>query len=348
MRNNNPLAARAPGEVPDRVEGDGVLLATGSSIDDLVSASPSMREALELARLVAPRDTTVVLSGETGTGKSVLARYIHLRSHRRHLCLFDLNCAALSRDLVEAELFGHEKGAFTGAVADRLGILRAAHCSTLLLDEISEVPLSVQAKLLQALEQGVVRPVGSPYSVRIDVRFIAASNRDLEAEVARRRFRQDLYHRLNVLPIVLPPLRTRTEEIGPLAMRFLRSLCNVDDFHSISPDALEMLCGYSWPGNIRELRNVLERATVLFGGAKELLPCHLTALVDRKVPWHTDRGARVLPIRDLERMRIKAAIQACGGNLTSAARQLGISRATIYRKVKAFGTSAPQPADCVR
>jgi len=304
----------------------------------LISVSPSMRNALDKARLVAHRNTTVLITGETGTGKNVLARYIHRHSNRSHLPFFELNCAAISRDLVESELFGHEKGAFTGAISKQKGLIKAAHGSTLLLDEIGDMTPAVQAKLLHVLDQRLVRPVGSTISFTVDVRFLTATNRDLVHDGANGRFREDLYHRLSAFVIHLPPLRARTEEIAPLATHFLCTLGNGSGFRSIHADALEMLCAYAWPGNVRELHNVLEHASVVFADAEELLPEHLTALTERTSrldapPPETASRRSGQTLRELERTQISDALRASDGNIKMAARQLGISRATLYRRL---------------
>ncbi|WP_437524550.1 sigma 54-interacting transcriptional regulator [Sorangium sp. So ce726] len=268
------VVGRAPGgaaEEPDR----------GKPPADIVLLAPAMLALYEQAARAARSPISVLILGETGVGKEVLARTLHARSPRSSGPYLELNCAALPPSLLEGELFGHEKSAFTGASHARPGLLEAAHGGTLFLDEIGELPLAFQAKLLRVLEDRKVLRIGGRTPRRLDLRFVAATNRDLEAEIARGAFRQDLYFRLNGISLVVPPLRERIAEIGPLAGRFLEEACRQLDQRGtprISPEALAALEAYSWPGNVRELRNVIERAAVLCAGELVLpadLPPHL-------------------------------------------------------------------------
>ena len=290
----------------------------------LVAESTAMREALRLAEAVAPRTTTVLLLGETGTGKGILARHIHDASPRAEQPFVELNCAGLSRELTESELFGHEKGAFTGAAARKLGLFEAADGGTLFLDEIGEMDLAVQAKLLKVLEQQRYRRVGGVTEVAVDVRLIAATHRDLAQEVAAGRFRSDLFYRLNVFAIRLPPLRERRDEIATLARAFLHG--------AISDDAVEILEGYAWPGNVRELRNVMERAAILCPPGRPVEPEHLPPLEPAEA-----EGDQPETLRDAERKFLEGALKAHGGNILRTAQALGVSRGLLYRKMQKYG-----------
>jgi DNA-binding NtrC family response regulator len=302
----------------------------------LLAGTGPMADAVRLAETVASRDTTVLLIGETGTGKGLLARHIHKASERRRRPFIELNCAGLQRELTESELFGHEKGAFTGANERKLGLFEAAASGTLFLDEIGEMDSAVQAKLLKAIEDKTFRRIGGVAEIEVDVRLIAATHRDLEREVAEGRFRQDLYYRLSVFSIRLPPLREHPDDVAQLAAHFLAQYRQGSA--GISPEAEAQLAAYSWPGNVRELRNVVERACILAGEA-ELVPAHLPPL---KSPPAVPASAAATPLvetttmRDAERTQIERALGAQGGNIKAAAKALGISRATLYRKAKKY------------
>jgi len=239
-------------------------------LPELVGESEAMREVARLVRLVAPRSTTVLIEGETGTGKEVVAGALHRLSRRAAKPFGVLNCAAIPESLLEAELFGHTRGAFTGAVQSRTGRIEAANGGTLLLDEIGEMPLAMQAKMLRFLESGELQRVGENEMVRVDVRLIAATHQELEKRSAAGTFRLDLYHRLAVFPIEVPPLRDRTEDIAVLAEHFLERLGRESPRKRLGPGALERLRGHSWPGNVRELMHVLERAAILAGTSPEI------------------------------------------------------------------------------
>jgi DNA-binding NtrC family response regulator len=242
------------------------------SIRGMIGDSESMRRVYELTHMVSRRDTTVLVTGESGTGKDLVAQAIHLISPRQKQPLVVINCAAIPEPLLEAELFGYVKGSFTGAVQSRIGRIHAAHMGTLFLDEIGDMPLSLQSKILRFLEQGEVQRIGGNDNLRVDVRVVAATNADLQSLVKQHLFREDLYYRLAIFPIKLPPLRERMEDVEKLAESFLAKFCPAV---GLSAEALEALRRHDWPGNVRELRNVLERASIFVGSEREVLPCHI-------------------------------------------------------------------------
>ncbi len=305
---------------------------------DIIGSSAPFKATLKLADRVAPTPATVLLVGETGTGKEVLAKYIHNQSPRANQAFVAVNCAALPETLLESELFGHEKGAFTGAFAQHIGRFELADNGTLFLDEIGDISASTQVKLLRLLQEKAFTRVGGTQTISCDVRVIAATNRDLKAAIAEGRFRDDLYYRLNVFPIELPPLRDRAEDIPDLAAHFTQ-LAGTElgvARRCISADALAALCAYDWPGNIRELANVIERAVLLCDGL-ELLPSHLPQEITR-----CDRGdaAPVAPtLRGQERAMIVQALNDHHWNQSKAARALGISRDNLRYRLKKYNIS---------
>jgi transcriptional regulator with PAS, ATPase and Fis domain len=279
----------------------------------------------------------VLIAGESGTGKEIVADLVHAWSSRAQGPLVKLNCAALPDQLLESELFGHERGAFTGAQASRSGRWKAADGGTMMLDEIGELALPLQAKLLRALQDGSYSPLGSDRTLHANVRVVAASNRDLQAAVAEGRFREDLYYRLNVIEIYLPPLRERPDDIIALARRFADEF--LDEAARISPATERLLLAYPWPGNVRELRNVLQIACLRARGAV-ILPEHLSLRVLRGAATAqpsspADAGGQSLA--DLEKRQILEMLAACGGNRTRAAERLGIGRRTLLYKLKSYG-----------
>jgi two-component system response regulator FlrC len=306
-----------------------------------IAADPESLSVLALAERLAASDIPVLIGGPTGTGKEVLSRFIHERSRRRDGPFVAVNCAAMPEAMLEALLFGHTRGAFTGATQASEGFFRAADGGTLLLDEIAEMPLSLQAKLLRALQEGEVVPIGSTKPVKIDVRIIAAANRDLPCEVAEGRFRADLYYRLNVFPLALRPLRDRPEDVAPLAFAMvMRHTPGAAAIPWISEGALAMLKLHTWPGNVRELENVMRRAMLLAGDAPEILPAHVVfdgtaRLVGAEAPATPmlSEGGTLSNIVQLSEARaIMETLDACGGSRVAAARQLGISERTLrYR-----------------
>jgi transcriptional regulator with PAS, ATPase and Fis domain len=287
------------------------------------------------ARAAADREASILLLGETGVGKGWLARRIHLQSPRRAGPYFELNCASMTRELVESELFGHARGAFTGAEADKRGLVEEADGGTLFLDEIAELPLEVQAHLLTFLDTRRFRPVGGLTTKSVDVRVVAATNCDLEEAIRARRFRPDLFHRLSVCPIAIPSLRQRTEDLPQLAVSLLRELTARRGLSiSVDPSAFESLAGYDWPGNVRELRNVLERAIILSNGVIDSFERYLPARVEKSCS---------VRLEDVMRAHVLGVLDGSGGNRTIAARRLGIGRSTLKRKLREYGLSPEMP-----
>jgi two-component system response regulator HydG len=306
-----------------------------------VGVAPRFIEVLELAETVAATGSTVLISGESGTGKEVLARYIHELSDRSERAFLSINCGALPESLLESELFGHVKGSFTGAVRDKDGLLVAAEGGTFFLDEIGDMSPSTQVKLLRAVQEREVIPVGATKAVPVDVRIVAATNRDLEEEIARGSFRSDLYYRLNVIQLHLPPLRERREDVTLLASYFLDKLAAMrGDAPAlvVTDEALDVLTRYDWPGNVRELENALERAAVLATGATigpQALPDRV-----REAPrprLGTEETPQNPTMEVVERAYILWVLQSEGGNKTRAAEVLGIDPSTLYRKLNRYG-----------
>ncbi len=309
----------------------------------IIGRSPSMTPIFETISLVAPTEATVLIVGESGTGKELIANAIHQNSPRREAPFIKVNCAALSESLLESELFGHEKGAFTGAHKRHIGRFSAAHRGSLLLDEIGEMAPATQAKILRVLQEQEFEPVGGTHSVSVDVRIIAATNRDLEADMATGRFREDLFYRLNVVRIIMPPLKERHEDIPLLADRFLKTYAekNRRFLKGFGPKAIDMLMRHDWPGNVRELENVVERAVILSRGdiiRPEDLPEAIKA-----VDHSASASPATLPIgitlKDMEKEMILLTLGEAGGNRTRTAEILGISRRTLQLKLKDYGVN---------
>jgi DNA-binding NtrC family response regulator len=351
------------GRNPDALVALASALARGEKLDSHIERELPPSEAMQLvhklAERIAPGTLPVLILGETGSGKEVLANRIHGLSPRATKPFLSLNCAALSETLLESELFGHERGAFTGAIAAKPGLLETAEGGTVFLDEVGELPMSVQVKLLRVIETHQVLRVGGLKPRPIAVRFLSATNRDLEGEVARGSFRQDLFFRLNGISLYVPPLRERVLEIRGLADSFLAQATRAagrSDAPTISAEAMALLERYSWPGNIRELRNVIERAVLLCAGT-EILPEHLPvekmkATLTAAAPNVTDdptplagRGPS-MPVKSelhaLERQRILGALKECAGNQTKAAKLLGMSRRTFLNRLDAYGVARPR------
>ena len=312
----------------------------GSSI---VAESRAMKEIVKFVETIADSDAPVILLGESGTGKELLARTIHNLGRRRFFPFVPVNCGAISDTLLESELFGHEKGAFTGAQFRRKGRIELAAGGTLFLDEIGEIPPPMQIALLRVIETHEITRLGGERSLNIDFRVVVATHRDLQQEVRAGRFREDLYYRLNVVPIRIPPLRNRPEEIAPLAKKFLAAaaLAEKRSVMSLTPDALNRLRAHSWPGNVRELRNVIDRAVLLAVGS-------VVDVNDLRLEGD-ERGAN--PVREksistspgnleeVEKAHIERILAMTKGNISQAAKQLGIDRATLYRKIRKYGLS---------
>ncbi|NDD91737.1 sigma-54-dependent Fis family transcriptional regulator [bacterium] len=326
----------------------------GDSLGPLIGTSERMQEVLRLVSKVSSGDSTVLLTGESGTGKELIARRIHLQSDRSSGPFIRINCAAIPESLMESELFGHERGAFTGAVTSKPGRFELADRGTLFLDEIAEIPVEIQAKLLRVLQEKVFERLGGIKTLRSDFRIIAATHRNLEEQVSLGRFREDLFYRLSVVPIHLPSLRERADDIEPLSQYFLKQACiRVNRIvTSISPQALDVLKGYSWPGNIRQLENVIERMVVM---------CDSTTLELRDLPQEIDRTKEGLvpesqrmsfkekvrlKTQELERKLIEEELQRHSGNVTRTAESLGLSRKGLQLKMKELGLrKSDEPED---
>jgi len=304
-----------------------------------IGRSRSFVESLKLAETVGPTDSTVLISGESGTGKEVLARYLHELSGRSEGPFVSINCGALPENLLESELFGHVRGSFTGAVRDKQGLFVAAKGGTFFLDEVGEMSPATQVKLLRVLQEREVIPVGATEAVAVDVRIVAATNRDLDEEIRRGGFRSDLFYRLNVITLHLPPLRDRPDDVPLLAAHFLqRFAASRGRTVRLAPETLEAMQGYDWPGNVRELENALERAAVMTPG-EEIGPGALPARITERAPQPLVQAS--LPpnptLEIIERAYIHWVLQAEGGNKTRAAEVLGIDPSTLYRKLLRYG-----------
>ncbi|WP_438026682.1 sigma 54-interacting transcriptional regulator [Sorangium sp. So ce233] len=341
LRRAAEALGRAERRLKTRAEALSRSAAAGADAGGIVAASPAMQRVVELARRVAQVDATVLITGESGTGKERVARLVHdASSSRARGPLLAINCAAIPEPLLESELFGHARGAFTGATRDRAGIFEAAAGGTLFLDEVGELPAGVQVKLLRALQAREVRRVGENRSRPVDVRVVAATNRELAAEVSAGRFRKDLYYRLKVVELRLPPLRERREDVLPLARGLLAQAAARMKRPSprLSPGAADRLVRYAWPGNVRELENTMERAVALAEGRRieaEDLPEEVRSALP--VPSAPAVAARVRSLGDVEQEYIRAVLARNGGNQTRAAAELGIGVSTLYRKLKEYG-----------
>ena len=310
---------------------------------DLLSKSPAMQAVFELARTAARSNSTILVLGESGSGKEVLARAIHAESPRAEGPFVAVSCAALTESLLESELFGHEKGAFTGAVARRKGKFEAAHGGTLFLDEVGDVGPKLQLDLLRVLEERKFHRVGGNEQIEVDVRIVAATNRDLKKAVAEHKFRDDLYYRLNVIPIVIPPLRQRREDVPLLVENFVERLAveMKKRLDGVSPEAMNALLAHDWPGNVRELRNVLERGAVVATGAVIQLP-------DLGLPSAAEappRPGALASLEEVEKRHVGTVLAHTGGNVSQSARILGIDRVTLYNKMRKYGIRRDGEAD---
>ena len=312
------------------------------ALPGIIARSPEIRRVLDLVARVAPTDATVLIHGESGTGKELIAKAIHHASPRARQPFVAVNCGALPESLLESELFGHVKGAFTGASMGKKGLFEEAHRGTLFLDEIGEMTPALQVKLLRALQDGEVRAVGSTQSATVDARVLAATNRDLDQMMRQGGFREDLYYRLNVIALTLPPLRERREDIPALAEYFLtRFAARQERTLRLGPDALDRLLAYAWHGNIRELENAMERAAILSRGdtvGADDLPPHIAACLDLGA---SPLLPRQMSLADAERVCILQTLERCGWNHSRAAEALGIGRTTLWRKCKEYGIDAP-------
>jgi DNA-binding NtrC family response regulator len=317
----------------------------------LIGEHPTIIKLRALIERVAAADATVLITGESGTGKEVVARAIHALSPRRTRAFVPVNCAAIPHELLESEMFGHERGAFTGAAGSRHGLFSTADGGTIFLDEIGEMPMQLQAKLLRVLEDGIVRPVGSDRSTRVDARVIAASNTDLLGGVKKGTFREDLFYRLQVVPIIIPPLRERRSDIPLLVEHFLDRMRGrfPDRNLSVSREAMVHLWSYEWPGNVRELENMVERLAILCEDSvidTPLLPPNISAgtrMAEPRIPTSLGDGGVNLNalVRELEGRMINEALKQTGGNKQAAARLLGLKRTTFSAKLRRCGVIAP-------
>ncbi|MCX8502132.1 MAG: sigma-54 dependent transcriptional regulator [Alphaproteobacteria bacterium] len=329
-----------------------VLEAVSAETQGFVYADPIMTQTLRLAEQIAPSDASVLILGESGCGKEIMAQFLHRKSRRSRAKLVSVNCAAIPENLLESELFGHEKGAFTGAVARRIGKFEEANGGTLLLDEISEMDVRLQAKLLRALQEREIDRVGGTQPVKVDIRVLATSNRELGEEVRSGRFREDLYYRLNVVSLVLPPLRERPADIAPLAEHFIEKYSRINGFdvRPLTAEALGRLQSYDWPGNVRELENTLHRAVLIAPpeeiSAESIVLSGLSNHLGRTRPAAvtvgsgSDSAAGVgeggKTVADVERKLIIETVETCLGNRTRAATILGISIRTLRNKLKQY------------
>ncbi|WP_339687772.1 sigma-54 dependent transcriptional regulator [Gimesia maris] len=309
------------------------------SFGDMIGSSPAMQKLYDQLERVAVSDAGVLITGESGTGKELVSRSIHAHSRRAEKPFVAINCAALSESLLESELFGHVKGAFTDARSERRGLFLEADGGTLLLDEMGEMPMSMQVKLLRTLEERVLRPVGSDKELPFDVRVICATNRDLESAVSDGKFREDLFYRINVIGLHLPPLRSRGTDVLRLAEHFLKQFSTAENKHvtDLAEGVAEKLLQYHWPGNIRELRNVMERAVALTRHDKITvadLPEKITNYQSNQILIDGLDPEELVSLEELEHRYITHVLEATGGNQSQAARILGLDRKTIYRKLK--------------
>jgi len=309
----------------------------------LIGQSPNFEALLRSARMIAATDVTVLVAGETGTGKEVLAHALKEHSPRANKPFITLNCAALPEALAESELFGHRKGAFTGAISGQIGRLQAADGGTVFLDEVDSLPMSLQAKFLRFLETGEIQPVGETHTLNVDVRIIAATNANLQEKIARGEFRKDLYYRLNVVPIEIPPLRERMGDIQLLLQHFMKQFAEEHKLPeaSFSKAALGRLTAYAWPGNVRELRNVCERLSILLAGRiidEGNLPLEIVNRAPSQKPLF-DLPELGIDLEKVEMDLIRQALSRTNGNRSRSARLLGISRDTLLYRMQKYGIS---------
>lgn len=311
----------------------------------MIGNSPAMQKIVEQIKKVAPTDGRVLILGESGTGKELIARAIHDNSKRAEAAFVKVNCAAIPEELIESELFGSVKGAFTGATDTRQGKFSQADGGTLFLDEVGDMSLKVQAKVLRALQEGEIEKVGGSKTERVDVRVIAATNKNLEDEVKAGRFREDLFFRLNVIPLISPPLRQRRDDVPVLIEHFIASYCSDNGFRrmAISEAALQALQAYHWPGNIRELKNIIERLVIMSGSErieKADLPANLLAGEGQSEQSTWREGMTLKQIREqVERQAINQVLQKYDGNISQAARALGVDRTNLHKKINTLGIS---------
>jgi len=319
-------------QLRDRVEVD-------SDFKQIIGRGRKMRSLFRLIKLVSNSNTTILIKGESGTGKELIARAIHYNSPRRDKPFVAIDCGALPETLLESELFGYMRGSFTGATHNKKGLFEEAHGGTLLLDEIGDTTLAFQSKLMRVLQEGEIRPVGSNKSIKVDVRVIAATNKDLMEAVEKKTFREDLYYRLAVVPVVIPPLRERKEDILLLVDHFIKKYCEQNglELKKISPQIMKVLIDYPWRGNVRELENVIERAVLMSPGPEIRMEALFLEKTAEEESVDSLRQVTHTATEIVEREKIAIAMKKARGNRTQAARLLGISRATLYNKMKQYG-----------
>ncbi len=352
LRQENQRLLEALQEANQKLQQENLLLhremEMNYSFAELVGQSPAMQQVFRLLKKVIPTDATVLIQGETGTGKELVARAIHFNGPRRKKLFVSQNCAAVPDTLLESELFGHVKGAFTGAHQDKKGLFLQADGGTIFLDEIGETSLEFQKRLLRVLQEGEVHPVGADYTVTVDVRIIAATNRDLQQAIREGRFREDLFYRLNVFPIVLPPLRERREDIPLLANHFLQKymLKSGKRLRGLDASAIKILESYPFPGNVRELENIIQRAVVLADENELLTADHFQYLLGKSNKTRPETtalpsGQKDIPLKqrieEVERFYIQETLKKYGGNISRAAAALGLSRLGLYKKMERYG-----------
>jgi two-component system, NtrC family, response regulator HydG len=308
-------------------------------LEHIVGRSDAIRDMLDRVVRVAPTDATVLISGESGTGKELVARALHVASRRGDKPFVPVNCAAITETLLESELFGHAKGSFTGATRARRGLFEEANGGTLFIDEIGETSPGFQAKLLRALQEGEIRRVGESSPVQVDVRVIAATNQDLRRAISERRFREDLFYRLAVVPLRIPPLRERREDVPLLAVHFLqRFVRRTGGQKTLAQEAVARLLEHEWPGNVRELENIIEQAAALSAGSEiRAEDIQLDAHGAASGASHEAQRTLAAAVEDAERRTIEAAVTRCGGDLARVAREIGVSSTTLWRKMKRLG-----------
>ncbi len=324
--------ARENREIKEKIEGDEQILGGSRAIGDII----------ELIKRVGPTDARILITGENGTGKELVAKGIHRYSKRSGMAFVEVNCAAIPNELLESELFGHEKGAFTGAASRRIGKFEAAHQGTLFLDEIGDLSLTAQAKVLRAIEEGKIERLGSNKVIEVDVRLVSATNKNLQQLIESETFREDLYHRLNVIPIHIPPLRERREDIPVLAQSFADAVCKRNGFPRklFDKETLKTLQTYEWNGNVRELRNIVERLVIMSRGDR-ILPDDLTVIGPQKkggIDAIVETAETFQEFKDkAEREFLKYQLERRGWNVSQTAEDLGIQRSHLYNKIKKYG-----------
>ncbi len=320
-------------------------VATESRFSEIIGSSPAMKQVLEMARIVAPTEATVLITGESGTGKELFAKAIHVNSERKNGPLITVNCAALSETLLESELFGHEKGTFTGADRQRNGRFMQANKGTIFLDEVGEIPMTMQGKILRTIQEREIQRLGSDEVLYVDVRIIAATNRNLEDDVKQGKFREDLFYRLNVMNLHIPPLREREDDIPLLALHFLKKYIekNRKDMKGFTPVAMDILAKSHWPGNVRQLENVIERAVILamspYISDKDLPPSLTTSYRQKNGIKELAFGLGGKSLEEIESQAIHETLEQTQGNKTEAAKLLNITRTTLNNKLRKYNLS---------